>query len=288
MNSKFAIIAAAGIVSGLAWLWIARDEPQDLAGAEAATEIAGEQPERQAAPKREGSARTASPPTPTRTASRERTAGEPEGARSPSTARDTDAPRERKRPARRARAVDARDRDGATDDSEIAPGSEEVARIKQLLEAFRNGSPATPGAELDAADLSPEDMDRLDLNEDQEISSWEQERARRLLQRAERHPRKNDLEDGSYPVEREDYGGSDWEFDAVDSDQDDVMDVDEYHAFLVETEKLSLSLDTDGDQNISYEESGLSADDFAPLDRDESGDLRSWEIRRAFTLGAFD
>ncbi|MBW2289184.1 MAG: hypothetical protein JRG80_03525 [Deltaproteobacteria bacterium] len=301
MRSKFALIATAALVSGFAWSWIVRDTPQVLPEAEDATEGARERLEQQAASKRELSRRRASPPNP----SPERKAAEQEVARSLSPVRESEVPRERRESPRRAPAVDAEERSGGIDDDEIAPGSEEersrgiddgeiapgseeVTHIKELLEVLRNDSWQTPGGELDTTDLSPEDIDRLDLDEDREISDWEQEQALRLLERAENHPLKNDRNDRSYPVERENYRGRDSDFDAVDTNEDDVMDADEYHAFLVDAERLSVFLDTDGDRHISHEESGLSADDFAPLDRDDSGDLRPWEIRRAFALGAFD
>jgi hypothetical protein len=284
MRSKFAMIATAALVSGLAWSWIVRDTPQVLPEANDAMEGARERLEQQGASKRELSRRRASPPNP----SPERKAAEREVARSPSPVRESEVPRERRESPRRAPAVDAEERSGGIDDSEIAPGSEEVTHIKQLLEALRNDTREAPGGELDTTDLSPEDIDRLDLDEDRKISPWEQEQAQRLLQRAENHPLKNDRNDRSYPVEREDYRGRDSDFDTADTNQDDVLDADEYHAFLVDAERLSVFLDTNGDRNISHEESGLSADDFAPLDRDDSGDLRPWEIRRAFALGAFD
>jgi hypothetical protein len=59
--------------------------------------------------------------------------------------------------------VAAEDRGGAVDDREVEPGSEEVARIRQLLKALRGDSRETPGDALDASELSPEDVDRLDL-----------------------------------------------------------------------------------------------------------------------------
>jgi hypothetical protein len=287
MRSKFAGIVAAGLVSGLAWFWIARDTPHGLPEAGNATGTGTERQEQLADSKRALSSRKPSPPNP----SRGRTAPEPEGAWSPSPSRGTEVALERRESARRARAVDAGDRGGAVDDSEAARGSENIARIKQLLEALRDGSRETPGGdpiEPDAADLSPEDVDRLDLDGDREISPWEQERARRLLQRAEHHPVRYDLGDGAYPVERGDYGRQEWEFDAVDTNQDDLMDADEFYTFLIETERISLFLDTDGDRHISRDESGLSQQDFAPLDIDDSGSLKAWEIRRAVALGILD
>jgi len=177
------------------------------------------------------------------------------------------------------------------DDGEPTQGSEEVARIKELLEYLRNGSREAPGGdawEPIATDLGPDDVGRLDLDGDNEISPWELERAQRLLERAEDHPVTNDLDDDAYPVYREDYRRQEWEFDAVDTNQDGIMDVDEYHAFLVETERIAVDRDTDGDRQISYDESGLSQGDFAPLDRDHSGSLKGWEIRRAVASGALE
>jgi hypothetical protein len=284
MRSKFAIVMVAALVSGLAWSWFARESPRIPSEADRAARVAEERHERRTDSTRDLSPPKAAPPTP----SGERTPREPRVARSPSTSRANELVLERRLPARRAPAVAAEDRGGAVDDHEVEPGSEEVARIRQLLKALRGDSRETPGDALDAAELSPEDVDRLDLDGNREIDPWEQEQVQRLLERAELHPRSNDRGDGAYPVDREDYGREKWEFDAVDTNQDSLMDLDEYHAFLVETERVSVFFDTDGDRKISFDESGFSADDFAPLDRDDSGDLKGWEIRRAVAQGALD
>ena len=96
--------------------------------------------------------------------------------------------------------MDEGDQNGAVDDREGAHGSEEFGRFKQKLVALRDSVRETPGGdpiEPDAAGLNPEDVDRLDLDGDWAISPWELERARRLVERAERHPVKNDVGDGA-------------------------------------------------------------------------------------------
>ena len=187
--------------------------------------------------------------------------------------------------------MDEGDQNGAVDDSEGAHGSEEFGRFKQKLGALRDIARETPGddpIEPDAAGLSPEDVDRLDLDGDEAISPWELERSQRLVERAERHPVKNDVYDGAYPVERGDYARPEWEFDAIDTNRDDLMDVEEYYSFLFEAERTSHLLDTNGDGYISPDESGLAEAEFAPLDRDGSGFLMPWEMRQGVALGAFD
>jgi len=140
--------------------------------------------------------------------------------------------------------------------------------------------------DVDGAGLNSDDVDLLDLDRDNAILPWELERARRLVERAEQHPVKNDLGDGAYPVARGDYRRPEWEFDAVDTNRDGLMDVGEYYSFLLLTERTTLRLDANGDRQISRDESGLSDDAFAPFDRDGSGFLMGWEMRRAIALGA--
>ncbi len=187
--------------------------------------------------------------------------------------------------------MDAGDRGGAFDDNDGALGSEDFDRFKQLVDALSDSSQGTPGGdpiELDAARLHPEDVDRLDLDGDRLISPWEIERARQRFERAEFHPVKNDLGDGEYPVERGEYRRPEEEFDAVDTNGDREIDAPEYYEFLREIDLITVALDVDGDGNISRDESGLSKSDFAPLDRDNNGHLKPWEIRLAVALGALN
>ncbi len=187
--------------------------------------------------------------------------------------------------------MDAGDRGGAVDDSEGAGGSEDFVRFEQLLGELIDSSQETPGGDPigpDAAGLYPEDVDRLDLDGDRMISPWEIERARRRLERVEFYPVRNDLGDGAYPVERGEYRRPEWEFDAVDTNGDGLIEVEEYYEFLVDVDEISLHLDADGDRQISRYESRLSEDEFASLDLDDSGSLQRWEMRRAVALGAFD
>ena len=186
--------------------------------------------------------------------------------------------------------MDAGDEDGAVDDSEGVRGSDDPARLDRLRKLLDSAKEAPEGdpIEPDAADLTPEEVDDLDLDGDQEVQPWEIERARRRLERAELHPLKNDLGDGEYPIERGEYRRLESEFDAVDTNGDDLIEVDEYYEFLGEVDQITLLLDRNGDREISRDESRLSEGEFAPLDLDDSGSLKPWEIRRAVALGALD
>jgi hypothetical protein len=128
----------------------------------------------------------------------------------------------------------------------------------------------------------------VDLDRDRDISSSELARAQGLAERAENYPKKNDRGDGEYPVERREYRREEWKFDAIDTNQDDLIDVNEYHSFLLDTETLVLQLDANGNQRISYDESGLPEGEFMALDVDDSGSLERPEMRRAVASGALD
>jgi len=290
MNLKVAVVASVVIVVAGSLLWIARDTPHDVTEAEDATGVGEERHEQRADSKRELSSRKPSLPNAGRTrTSPESGALEPEVARPRSPSRRTRVSIDGREPARRARAVDAGDRGGAIDDNDGALGSEDFDRFKKRVDALRDSSQETPGGdpiERDAAGLNPEDVDRLDLDGDRLISPWEIERARRLLERVAFHPVRNDLGDGAFPVERGEYRRPEWEFDAVDTNRDGRMDVDEYYSFLFDAERISIHLDADRDGHISRDESGLSEQNFAPLDRDDSGFLMPWEIRKAVAQGA--
>lgn len=180
---------------------------------------------------------------------------------------------------------------GASTGGEQGRGAEHTGfgRFKRQLAALSAFSKETvrgDAIDVDGAGLNSDDVDLLDLDRDNAILPWELERARRLVERAEQHPVKNDLGDGAYPVARGDYRRPEWEFDAVDTNRDGLMDVGEYYSFLLLTERTTLRLDANGDRQISRDESGLSDDAFAPLDRDGSGFLMGWEMRRAIALGA--
>jgi hypothetical protein len=287
MHARITAIAAVGLVSGLAWFWFAREAPKGLPRAEDTTGAGVERHAQQADSKRRPSPQRPALPDPRLGP----TAPEPKNARSPSPPHRTEVAGERSQPAARAPVEDAWEPVDGADDREVAEGSEDIARIKQLLAALHDVSRGTSGAdptEPIAAELRPEDVDLLDLDGDREITPWELERVKRLLERAEHHPLRYDLDDGAYPVERHEYGREEWEFDAVDTNEDDLMDADEFHSFLIESERISLLLDADGDRQISRSESGLSEEDFASFDPDDSGALKAWEIRRAVALGAFD
>ena len=183
--------------------------------------------------------------------------------------------------------MDARDQGGAVDDNEDARKSEDFDRFKELLDSLRGAPQEGDGGEdADTAALNPEDLDRLDLDGDQTISPWELDRAEQLVRRAERHPEKNDLEDGAYPTERQDYG-TPHQFDVIDTNRDGVIDVEEYYSFLFDTLRESVILDRDGDRLVSFAESGFSEDEFALLDRDNNGYLEVSQIRRAIARGAW-
>ena len=292
MHSKVTVVASVVLLVAGSWWWMAQDPPLGLPEAEEALGVGGERHEQRADSKQELSSRKPSPPNPSRTRTvMENEALESEVARSRSPTLGTPVTLEGREPAIRAGAVDAGDRGGAVDDSEGAGGSEDFVRFKQLLGELIDSFQETPGddpIEPDAAGLYPEDVDRLDLDGDRMISPWEIERARRRLERAEFHPVRNDLGDGAFPVERGEYRRPEWEFDAVDANGDGLIDVEEYYEFLVDVDEISLHLDADGDRQISRYESGLTEDEFATLNLDDSGSLQPWEIHRAVLLGALD
>ncbi len=291
MDSKVIVVASIVLLVAGSWWWIARDPPRGLSEAEEAVGLGEGRHERRGDSQPELSSRKPSPPSPSgsRTVS-ESSAPETEIALLDSSRR-TEELFEWQESSGRPRALDAGDRGGAVDDSEGAGGREDFVRFKQLLGELIDSSEETPGddpIEPDAAGLYPEDVDRLDLDGDRMISPWQIERARRRLERAEFHPVRNDLGDGAFPVERGEYRRPEWEFDAVDANGDGLIDVEEYSEFLVDVDEISLHLDADGDRQISRYESGLSEDEFAPLDLDDSGSLKPWEIQRAVALGALD
>jgi hypothetical protein len=273
MHSKFAVVVLVVLLVAGSWWWISREPPSGLSERE---EAGDSSPERSSG-KQSAARQNGVPPS--------------EVARPDSSAR-IGASLERKDSSDRLYAVNSSDR-GASSGVESGVGGEhtEFGNFKRRLASSRAFSRETARGDtidVDAAGLSPDDVDRLDLDQDNAILAWELERARRRVERAEHHPVKNDLGDGEYPVERGDYRRPEWEFDTVDTNRDGLMAVDEYYSFLVITEKTTLRLDIDGDQRISRDEAGLSNDEFAPLDRDGSGSLKAWEIRRAVAQGALD
>ncbi len=180
----------------------------------------------------------------------------------------------------------AQDRDPGSD-AEGGVESEEFGRFKQLVDsmhAFFEENPKGSPIDAESAGLSADDVERLDLDRDGDISPWELEKARQMVARAEHLPDKHAF-DGAYPVERGDYRRPDFEFDAIDTNRDGLVGVDEYYSFLVDTERITFRLDRDGDGKISRYESGLTEDDFALLDFNDSGSLKPGEVRRAVALG---
>jgi hypothetical protein len=185
--------------------------------------------------------------------------------------------------------VYARDPGGGAPDDRGTHGSERFEQLKRLVETLRKSSQMAPGDDLSESDapyLNSDDLDRLDVDQDHEVSPWEVNKDKQRIKRAGNHPLMNDLGDGAYPVDRGEYRRPDEEFDSIDTDGDDELDVDEYYAFLVDVDRITFDLDVNGDRSISRDESGLSEGDFAPLDRDDSGELQPWEIRRAIALKA--
>lgn len=278
MHSKFAAVALAVLLVAGSWWWISREPPRGLPEQEAGDS----QPER--------SSGKSSPPNPSGHPT------DPQGsvlqievAGSDSSPKIVDS-LERQESSSRPSAVNAYDRGASSGGEKGGEGEHtEFGRFKRQLAALRAFSQETvrgDAIDVDGAGLNSDDVDRFDLDRDNAVLPWEVERARRLVERAERHPIKNDLGDGEYPVERGDYKRPEREFDTIDTNRDGLMDIDEYYSFLLVTERTTNRLDADGNGLISRDESGLSDNAFAPLDRDGSGFLMGWEMRRAIALGA--
>jgi len=280
MHSKFAVVALAVLLVAGSWWWISREPPRGLPEQEAGDS----QPER--------SSVKSSPPNPSANQpSRQNGVPQMEVARSDSPPKIVDSLERQESPSRPS-AVNAYDRGASSSGEQGGEGEHtESGRFKQQLTsllALSKEAVSGYAIDVDGAGLSSDDVDRLDIDGDNAVLPWELERAGQLVQRAEYHAAINDLGDGEYPVERGDYRRPEREFDSIDTNRDGLMDIDEYHSFLVVTERTTNRLDADGDHMISRDESGLSGNEFAPLDRDDSGSLKAWEMRRAIAHGAFD
>ena len=94
----------------------------------------------------------------------------------------------------------------------------------------------------------------------------------------------DDSDDAAYPIDFESYSRA-WGFEVIDTNGDGWMGESEYYSFLYETLQDSYQLDSDGDRRLSRAESGLSEEQFRLVDRDRSGSLKVWEIRRAVGRG---
>ena len=296
MQLKVAVVVSVALLAVGSWWWIARDVPRGPSEAEATVGVAGarhgrrgdsDDKQKQPSPQ---SSRTPSSPSPSGSQGRtvsESGAPETENA-GLDASRRTEKPSEWREARGGSREFHAQDR-GLWSDAEGGVESGEFGQFKQLVDsmrAFFEENPRGSPIDADAAGLFADDVDRLDFDEDGAISPRELGRARRLVERAEHHPVRNDRDDGAYPVERDGYRRPDREFDAIDANRDGLMEVDEYYSFLVDAEKISLLLDANGDGKIGRDESGLSDENFAPLDRDDNGFLMPWEIRKAVARGA--
>jgi len=271
---KVAGLACAALVAGAAWLWFAPDAPREavLPGAdnrEAPEARSGEESPR-------GDLRPGPlPGVPSETNAPRRPVAEGGAARWPTRAMSREPTRAVVHPSEPA--------EESADPAES--GFEELKRRLAALRAVARESGAGQPIDAGAAGLDAVAVEQIDLDRDGELSSWELATLDQITERAERFPRKSDLADGAYPIERADYGRPEWEFDSIDTNRDGEMDVDEEYAFLLDAARTTVALDSDGDGQVSYDESGLSAAQFDPLDRDGSGMLQPWEIRRAIALG---
>jgi len=304
VRSTVLIAASAMLLVAASLWWIARDAPRALPAAEEAAGVGPARHEERGEAQPKLSSPKPAPPDPRGSqALRESEAPEAEVARSNSARTDSaqrdsaptgGAPFEPQDSSSWPRAVNAPDRGtsekGGEEGRENAE-QDDFGSFRQRVDSLRaiftenaGGEPIDP----DSAGLSQDDVDRLDLDRDRFISSWELEKARQLAERAEDHPVRSDRGDGEYPIERGEYSRRGWEFDAIDTNRDDLVDVDEYYSFLFDTATLTLLLDEDGDRQISNYESRLPEDEFRALDVDESGLLKGWEMRRAVALGALD
>ncbi|HIK84076.1 MAG TPA: hypothetical protein EYG08_03090 [Myxococcales bacterium] len=180
------------------------------------------------------------------------------------------------------------DRSAETEGELRILGHESSSQLLNTLRKIARGEEWVGSIDWDRTALNSEELRSLDLDQDGFVAESEVEKALKLVERAERFPVNSDFVDGSYPIERENSRRPEWEFEVVDTNRDDRIEIEEYLSFLLVAESTKARLDGDGDLNVSFEESGLSADEFAPLDRDGDRTLRYSEIRRAIAFGAFD
>ena len=297
---KVAVVASALLGAAVLWLCIAPDPQPGLPEAREVTDAGGARPEGRRDSPGEPSPRRSSAPGASRTP-RERGASAREVARSESPGtigsrevRETSSGGSGAQARDPGRSLETANRDRSRNrnrNRESDSESEEFGRFTQqlaLLDAASRDTARGDPIDADEAGLSADDVGRIDLDGDGDIAHWELDRTGKLAGLAEEHAVRNDLDDGAYPIDRRDYKRMDWEFVGVDTNQDGQMDVEEYYSFVFDSTKLTVLLDSDGDWRISPGESGLSADDFAALDRDRSGSLKLGEVRRAIALGVLD
>ena len=147
-------------------------------------------------------------------------------------------------------------------------------------------TPADDPIDTEDSELGPEEIAAFDLDGDAAASPWELEEVLKLIERAEDHPLKNDRGDAAYPIERDEYTRA-WEFEALDINDDGSIDAPEYYLFLFDTLQQFYRLDANGDRGLSPSESGLSGEQFEVVDRNGSGLLQVWEIRRGVGRGVW-
>lgn len=154
-----------------------------------------------------------------------------------------------------------------------------------LVDASRDQqTPVDAPIDTSESELGFDEVAGFDLDGDAAASPWELEEIQKLIERARDHPSENDNGDGAYPIEQEEYGRA-WEFEALDTDSDGSIDEQEYYSFLFDTLQESYLLDRDGDRQVNLQESGLSSAAFDEVDRNGSGRLQVWELRRGVGRG---
>jgi hypothetical protein len=188
------------------------------------------------------------------------------------------------------RTTHERDRKNSSDRGETGEqdqtgrGDSSPALPSGLPSGISGADPSGP----DAAGPTLEELERTDLDLDEEISPWEIEKTRRLDRRAENYPRRNDNGDGAYPIEQNESPMSEDSFDNIDTNGDDQLDKDEYYMHLVRSEANFMQHDKNGNGQISHGESKLSTSEFKNHDTNHNNTLSDLEWQKVVAAGDDD
>lgn len=286
MRVALAGIVFAALLLGAWWLWHAPDASLESSLA-AVAETGGGEPKLRVEPKQSTGSRQVADPLEVRRATRPLEARREAPVPAEPGAR-VDRTFSQRQAAGETRAAGLPDRGDVREDSKKKK-KEGHEGFKQMLDRLGEISRAQQTAADDpidtsGADLDPDELASVDLDGDGAIAGWELVALDQLVVRTDYHPFKHDSDDAAYPIDFESYSRA-WEFEVIDTNGDGWMGESEYYSFLYETLQDSYQLDSDGDRRLSRAESGLSEEQFRLVDRDRSGSLKVWEIRRAVGRG---